>query len=31
MALLNDVHHLTFITGDMDRLIAFYQGSLMRE
>src|SRR5579859_1994452 len=25
MALLNDMHHVTFITGDMDRLIAFYQ------
>jgi len=25
MALLNDLHHMTFITGDMDRLIAFYQ------
>jgi catechol 2,3-dioxygenase-like lactoylglutathione lyase family enzyme len=25
MAMLNDLHHLTFITGDMDRLIAFYQ------
>ena len=25
MQLLNDIHHLTFITGDMDRLIAFYQ------
>ena len=25
MALLNDLHHLTFITGDMERLIAFYQ------
>jgi catechol 2,3-dioxygenase-like lactoylglutathione lyase family enzyme len=25
MKLLNDIHHLTFITGDMDRLIAFYQ------
>jgi catechol 2,3-dioxygenase-like lactoylglutathione lyase family enzyme len=24
-ALLNDIHHLTFITSDMDRLIAFYQ------
>lgn len=23
--LLNDIHHLTFITADMDRLIAFYQ------
>jgi catechol 2,3-dioxygenase-like lactoylglutathione lyase family enzyme len=23
--LLNDLHHLTFITADMDRLIAFYQ------
>jgi catechol 2,3-dioxygenase-like lactoylglutathione lyase family enzyme len=22
--LLNDIHHLTFITADMDRLIAFY-------
>jgi catechol 2,3-dioxygenase-like lactoylglutathione lyase family enzyme len=25
MTLLNDLHHLTFITADMDRLIAFYQ------
>lgn len=25
MALLNDVHHVAFVTGDMDRLIAFYQ------
>lgn len=25
MTLLNDLHHLTFITSDMDRLIAFYQ------
>ncbi len=25
MALLNDLHHMTFITGDMDRLIAFYR------
>lgn len=25
MNLLNDIHHLTFITADMDRLIAFYQ------
>jgi catechol 2,3-dioxygenase-like lactoylglutathione lyase family enzyme len=25
MTLLNDLHHMTFITGDMDRLIAFYQ------
>lgn len=24
MALVNDLHHLAFITGDMDRLIAFY-------
>ena len=24
MALLDDLHHLAFITGDMDRLIAFY-------
>lgn len=23
--LLNDIHHLTFLTADMDRLIAFYQ------
>lgn len=25
MALLNDIHHLTFITSDLDRLIAFYE------
>jgi catechol 2,3-dioxygenase-like lactoylglutathione lyase family enzyme len=25
MMLLNDLHHLTFLTGDMDRLLAFYQ------
>jgi len=25
MKLLNDIHHLTFVTADMDRLIAFYQ------
>jgi catechol 2,3-dioxygenase-like lactoylglutathione lyase family enzyme len=25
MTLLNDIHHLTFITADMDRLIAFYE------
>ena len=25
MSLLNDLHHLTFITADMDRLITFYQ------
>lgn len=25
MTLLNDIHHLTFLTADMDRLIAFYQ------
>ena len=25
MKLLDDIHHLTFITADMDRLIAFYQ------
>src|SRR5690349_11576062 len=25
MPLLNDLHHMTFITGDMDRLISFYQ------
>lgn len=25
MQLLNDIHHLTFITADMDRLIAFYK------
>ena len=25
MKLLNDIHHLTFITADMDRLIAFYE------
>jgi catechol 2,3-dioxygenase-like lactoylglutathione lyase family enzyme len=24
MQLLNDIHHLTFVTRDMDRLIAFY-------
>ncbi len=24
MNLLNDLHHLTFVTADMDRLIAFY-------
>ena len=24
MPLLNDIHHLTFITADMDRLICFY-------
>ena len=24
MQLLNDIHHLTFVTADMDRLIAFY-------
>jgi catechol 2,3-dioxygenase-like lactoylglutathione lyase family enzyme len=23
--LLNDIHHLTFITADMDRLVAFYE------
>jgi catechol 2,3-dioxygenase-like lactoylglutathione lyase family enzyme len=23
--LVNDIHHLTFVTADMDRLIAFYQ------
>lgn len=23
--LLNDIHHVTFLTADMDRLIAFYQ------
>ena len=23
--LLNDIHHLTFITADLDRLIAFYE------
>jgi catechol 2,3-dioxygenase-like lactoylglutathione lyase family enzyme len=23
--LLNDIHHLTFVTADMDRLIAFYK------
>jgi catechol 2,3-dioxygenase-like lactoylglutathione lyase family enzyme len=23
--LLNDIHHLTFITADMDRLISFYE------
>lgn len=25
MALLNDLHHMTFLTADMDRLIAFYE------
>jgi catechol 2,3-dioxygenase-like lactoylglutathione lyase family enzyme len=25
MKLLNDIHHLTFVTADMDRLIAFYE------
>ena len=25
MTLLNDIHHLTFITADLDRLIAFYE------
>ncbi len=25
MPLLNDIHHLTFITTDLDRLIAFYE------
>jgi catechol 2,3-dioxygenase-like lactoylglutathione lyase family enzyme len=25
MQLLNDIHHLTFITADMDRLIEFYE------
>jgi catechol 2,3-dioxygenase-like lactoylglutathione lyase family enzyme len=25
MRLINDINHLTFITADMDRLIAFYQ------
>ena len=25
MQLLNDIHHLTFITADMDRLIGFYE------
>ena len=25
MALLNDIHHLTFVTADMDRLISFYE------
>jgi catechol 2,3-dioxygenase-like lactoylglutathione lyase family enzyme len=25
MQLLNDIHHLTFVTADMDRLTAFYQ------
>jgi catechol 2,3-dioxygenase-like lactoylglutathione lyase family enzyme len=25
MTLLDDIHHLTFITADMDRLIAFYE------
>ena len=25
MRLLNDLHHMTFLTGDMDRLISFYE------
>ena len=25
MQLLNDIHHLTSITADMDRLVAFYE------
>jgi catechol 2,3-dioxygenase-like lactoylglutathione lyase family enzyme len=25
MQMLNDIHHLTFITADMDRLIGFYE------
>lgn len=25
MKLLNDIHHLTFVTADMDRLIEFYE------
>ena len=25
MQLLNDIHHLTFVTADMDRLISFYE------
>ena len=25
MQLLNDIHHLTFVTADMDRLIGFYR------
>ena len=25
MALVNDLHHMTFLTADMDRLIAFYE------
>jgi catechol 2,3-dioxygenase-like lactoylglutathione lyase family enzyme len=25
MPLLNDLHHMTFLTGDMDRLIGFYE------
>jgi catechol 2,3-dioxygenase-like lactoylglutathione lyase family enzyme len=25
VALLNDLHHMTFVTADMDRLIAFYE------
>ena len=25
MALLNDLHHMTFLTADMDRLMAFYE------
>lgn len=25
MALVNDLHHMTFLTADMDRLISFYE------
>jgi catechol 2,3-dioxygenase-like lactoylglutathione lyase family enzyme len=25
MALLSDIHHMTFVTADMDRLISFYE------
>lgn len=25
LALLDDIHHVTFVTGDMDRLIGFYE------
>ena len=25
MQLLNDIHHLTFVTADMDRLVSFYE------
>jgi hypothetical protein len=30
MQLLNDIHHLTFITADMNRLICFYGVSSAR-